>query len=155
MSPPKKPTTYAGPPPAEQNGGPIGYDANASAWAVAAPMRATRFASRLSIALRHTRGARHRFAALGGRKIDAQCDDLGALLPGAPGPNQTPRARFLLLVRALEGLCGHEDRLSGKWATFEAKRKRILDECRECLAAKDLKFLDQWLPNTPTIWTTR
>ena len=29
----------------------------------------------------------------------------------ALGPDQTPRARFLLLIQALEGLCGHEDRL--------------------------------------------
>ena len=65
------------------------------------------------------------------------------------GPDQAPRARFLLLVQALEGLCGHEDRLSGKWAKFEAKRERIMDKCRENLADKDLKFLDRWLPNTP------
>jgi hypothetical protein len=43
----------------------------------------------------------------------------------------------------------HEDRLSGKWAKFEAERERILDECRERLAARDLQFLDGWLPNTP------
>ena len=65
------------------------------------------------------------------------------------GPDQAPRARFLLLVQALEGLCGHEDRLSGRWAKFEAKRERIMDKCRENLADKDLKFLDRWLPNTP------
>jgi hypothetical protein len=65
------------------------------------------------------------------------------------GPDQAPRARFLLLVQALEGLCGHEDRLSGKWAKFEAKRERILNECRESLATKDLQFLDGWLANTP------
>jgi hypothetical protein len=65
------------------------------------------------------------------------------------GPEQTPRARFLLLVQALEGLCGHEDRLSGKWATFEAKRERILNECRPTLSGKDFKFLDRWVPSTP------
>jgi hypothetical protein len=65
------------------------------------------------------------------------------------GPDQAPRARFLLLVQALEGLCGHEDRLSGRWATFERKRKRILDACQEHLSAKDVKFLDNWLSNTP------
>ena len=65
------------------------------------------------------------------------------------GPEQTPRARFLLLVQALEGLCGHEDRLSGKWATFEAKRERILNECQPALSGKDFKFLDRWLPSTP------
>lgn len=65
------------------------------------------------------------------------------------GPEQTPRARFLLLVQALEGLCGHEDRLNGKWASFEAKRERILNECQQALSGKDFKFLGRWLPGTP------
>ena len=65
------------------------------------------------------------------------------------GPDQTPRARFLLLVQALEGLCGHEDRLTGKWASFEAKRERILSECQPTLSGNDFKFLDRWLPSTP------
>jgi ApeA N-terminal domain 1 len=65
------------------------------------------------------------------------------------GPDQAPRARFLLLVQALEGLCGHEGRLSGRWAKFEAKRARILDGCRESLTAKDFEYLDRRLPKTP------
>ncbi|WP_131822165.1 hypothetical protein [Mycobacteroides saopaulense] len=65
------------------------------------------------------------------------------------GPEQTPRARFLLLVQALEGLCGHEDRLRERWATFEEKRERILNDCRPKLHNKDFKFLNRWLPSTP------
>lgn len=64
-------------------------------------------------------------------------------------PDQAPRARFLLLIQALEGLCGHEDRLSGKWDKFEAKRARILDGCRDALAAKDFRYLERMLPKTP------
>lgn len=65
------------------------------------------------------------------------------------GPDQTPRARFLLLVQALEGLCGHEDRLSGRWDRFALKRERILNECRDVLSSKDFKFLNRWVPSTP------
>lgn len=65
------------------------------------------------------------------------------------GPEQTPRARFLLLVQALEGLCGHKERLRGRWATFKNKRERILEECRTMLSDKDFKFLDRWLQSTP------
>jgi hypothetical protein len=65
------------------------------------------------------------------------------------GPDQASRARFLLLVQALEGLCGHEERLSGRWAKFEAKRARIIDGCRESLETKDFEYLERTLPKTP------
>lgn len=65
------------------------------------------------------------------------------------GSDQASRGRFLLLVQALEGLCGHEERLKGRWARFERKRERILGECRQNLAARDVKFLEYWLPDTP------
>jgi hypothetical protein len=64
-------------------------------------------------------------------------------------PDQAPRARFLLLIQALEGLCGHEGRLGRKWDKFEAKRERILDGCRKALAPKDFKYLERTLPKTP------
>lgn len=64
-------------------------------------------------------------------------------------PDQAPRARFLLLVQALEGLFAYEDRLGDKRAKYQAKRDRIIDACREHLTEKDLKFLSQRLPTSP------
>lgn len=66
------------------------------------------------------------------------------------GPEQTPRARFLLLVQALEGLCGHEKRLEEERTKFQAKRARIIADCRDALSGSDFRFLNYWLPSTPS-----
>lgn len=63
----------------------------------------------------------------------------------AVGPDQTPRARFLLLVQALEGLSGHEDRLAPQRSKFDAKRARILDKCEMALDTDEFKFLQRFL----------
>lgn len=65
------------------------------------------------------------------------------------GPDQTPRARFLLLVQALEGLSGHEDRLASQQPKFEAKRGRILNKCATALDANEFKFLQRFLAKSP------
>lgn len=40
----------------------------------------------------------------------------------AVGPSQHPRARYLLLLQALEGLCGHENRFGERQSRFTGER---------------------------------
>jgi hypothetical protein len=67
----------------------------------------------------------------------------------ALGPDQTPRARFLLLIQALEGLYGHEDRLAPQRPRFEAKRNDILAKCEAALNAGERRFLNRFLLRSP------
>ena len=67
----------------------------------------------------------------------------------ALGPDQTPRARFLLLIQALEGLCGHEDRLAHQLPKFEAKRTSVLSRCEQTLNPAEFGFLKRFLAKSP------
>jgi hypothetical protein len=67
----------------------------------------------------------------------------------ALGPDQTPRARFLLLIQAVEGLCGHEDRLAPQLPKFEVKRTSILSKCEGALNSDEFAFLKRFLAKSP------
>ncbi|BBY99457.1 HEPN domain-containing protein [Mycolicibacterium fallax] len=64
----------------------------------------------------------------------------------AVGRNQHPRARYLLLLQALEGLCGHEKRFEEAQSKFSAKRESALARCKELLDGATFKFVKKSLP---------
>ncbi len=63
----------------------------------------------------------------------------------AVGRNQHPRARYLLLLQALEGLCGHEKRFEGQQSTFGAERESVMTRCQEVLDGAALRFVKKYL----------
>jgi hypothetical protein len=67
----------------------------------------------------------------------------------ALGIDQTPRARFLLLIQALEGLYGHEDRLAPHRPRFAAKRSGVVAKCEAVLNSDELGFLNRFLVKSP------
>lgn len=67
----------------------------------------------------------------------------------AVGPSQHPRARYLLLLQALEGLCGHEKRFAERQLRYATDRESVLTRCEDQLDASDLKFVKKYLPKRP------
>ena len=65
------------------------------------------------------------------------------------GPEQMPRARFLLLIQALEGLCGFEKRLASQLPNFLKKRESVLGKCKEQLTDNEFAWLDRMLRKDP------
>jgi hypothetical protein len=65
------------------------------------------------------------------------------------GPEQMPRARFLLLIQALEGLCGFENRLASQLPRFLQKRELVLGKCKEHLTDNEYLWLDRMLRKDP------
>lgn len=63
----------------------------------------------------------------------------------AVGRNQHPRARYLLLNQALEGLCGYEKRLEGAQSTFATERASAVARCKEALDGATLRFIKKYL----------
>jgi hypothetical protein len=68
----------------------------------------------------------------------------------ALGPEQTPRARFLLLIQALEGLHGHENRYGPQQEKFQKKRDKILARCKEAISPADFRFIQRFLSKFPS-----
>jgi hypothetical protein len=68
----------------------------------------------------------------------------------AVGPSQHPRARFLLLLQALEGLYGHEYRaeIDERQARHAGQREPLLSRCMSALAElpEDFKLIKKLLP---------
>ncbi|TDH24415.1 hypothetical protein [Mycobacteroides franklinii] len=77
----------------------------------------------------------------------------------AVGPSQHPRARFLLLLQALEGLHGHEhrDEMEERRSNHSALREPILSRCKSALTELPddfrfiKKFLARWPPETSDV----
>lgn len=71
----------------------------------------------------------------------------------AVGPSQHPRARFLLLLQALEGLHGyeHRDEIDERQTKHTVLREPILSRCKSALAElpDDFKFLKKFLRKQP------
>lgn len=71
----------------------------------------------------------------------------------AVGPSQHPRARFLLLLQALEGLHGYEYRgeIDERQTKHAGLREPILSRCKSALAElpDDFKFLKKFLRKQP------
>ncbi|WP_328812437.1 hypothetical protein [Rhodococcus sp. NBC_00297] len=63
--------------------------------------------------------------------------------------DQHPRARFLLLVQAIEGLCGYENRFRDQTAEYQDKNKAMLEKIRPLLEAKDWQKIKRNLRSTP------
>ncbi|MEV0247594.1 HEPN domain-containing protein [Nocardia sp. NPDC050712] len=61
--------------------------------------------------------------------------------PFALGEEQHPRARFLLLLQALEGLSNHENRLSDRQSAHEKKRGVAVSACMKVLTGANRKFI--------------
>lgn len=68
--------------------------------------------------------------------------------PFALGSNQHPRARFLLLIQALEGISNKENRLQDRQAAFEKKHSRVLNECMKFLTGASRRFVKSNLRNS-------
>ncbi|WP_157120779.1 HEPN domain-containing protein [Nocardia fusca] len=69
--------------------------------------------------------------------------------PFALGADQHPRARFLLLIQALEGISSREARLNGRVVAFEKKRARVLSECMKHLTGMNRRFVKGNLKKSP------
>jgi len=67
----------------------------------------------------------------------------------AVGQSQHPRARYLLLLQALEGLCGHEGRFEERQQRFAIERESVLSRCKEDLETTDFRFIKSNLPKRP------
>lgn len=63
----------------------------------------------------------------------------------AVGRNQHPRARYLLLLQALEGLCGFEKRFEEQQSTFVTERDSVMTRCQEVLDGAALRFVKKHL----------
>lgn len=63
----------------------------------------------------------------------------------AVGPSQHPRARYLLLIQALEGLCGYEKRFDDTQSSFTSQRESILARCKADLDGAVYKFVKKYL----------
>jgi hypothetical protein len=68
----------------------------------------------------------------------------------ALGSDQTPRARFLLLLQALEGLHGHENRYGSQQEKFEGKRAEVLAKCESLLQESESRFIKRFLSRFPS-----
>ncbi|WP_293002627.1 hypothetical protein [Mycobacterium sp.] len=69
----------------------------------------------------------------------------------AVGPTQHPRARFLLLLQALEGLCGYEKRFEERQLRFTSARESAVNECQEKLDNRFFKFIKKNFPRRPPL----
>jgi hypothetical protein len=69
----------------------------------------------------------------------------------AVGPTQHPRARFLLLLQALEGLCGYEKRFEDRRLRFARERESAITECKEKLDNRFFKFIKKNFPKRPPL----
>lgn len=69
----------------------------------------------------------------------------------AVGPSQHPRARFLLLLQALEGLCGYEKRFEARHIKFASERESAVNECKEKLDSKFFRFIKKNFPKRPPL----
>ncbi|MFI2336141.1 HEPN domain-containing protein [Nocardia rhamnosiphila] len=69
--------------------------------------------------------------------------------PYALGKEQHPRARFLLLIQALEGISNREGRLNERILAFERKRSRALNACMKYLTGANRKFVKKNLKKSP------
>lgn len=67
----------------------------------------------------------------------------------AVGPSQHPRARYLLLLQALEGLCGHEKRFEERELRFANERESFLSRCKDDLTQDDFAFVKKNLAKRP------
>ena len=67
----------------------------------------------------------------------------------AVGPSQHPRARYLLLLQALEGLCGHEKRFEERELRHTTNREAVLNRCKEQLETSDFAFITKNLSKRP------
>ncbi|MEV0769957.1 HEPN domain-containing protein [Nocardia salmonicida] len=68
--------------------------------------------------------------------------------PFALGADQHPRARFLLLVQALEGLSNRENRLADQQATYEGRKSRAVNACMNFLTGANRKFVKNKFPRS-------
>lgn len=69
----------------------------------------------------------------------------------AVGPSQHPRARFLLLLQALEGLYGYENRAESRQIAYGSERESVLGRCEEALDAASFRFVKRFLPRRPPL----
>lgn len=69
----------------------------------------------------------------------------------AVGPSQHPRARFLLLLQALEGLCGYEKRFEDRQLRFTLERESAVNQCQEKLDNRFFKFIKRNFPKRPPL----
>ncbi len=69
--------------------------------------------------------------------------------PYALGNEQHPRARFLLLIQALEGISNREARLNDRASSFARKRDRAINECMKFLTGANRKFVKNNLKKSP------
>jgi hypothetical protein len=69
----------------------------------------------------------------------------------AIGPSQHPRARFLLLLQALEGLYGYENRsqVERRQVRHTGIREAVLSRCENALEEHDFTFVKKHLPKRP------
>ncbi|RPK75700.1 hypothetical protein EES45_24750 [Streptomyces sp. ADI97-07] len=65
--------------------------------------------------------------------------------------DQHPRSRYLLLIQALEGLYGHENKatIEKREAEHTASHKELLARAKEHLDAETFKFVKKYLANKP------
>ncbi|MBF6164914.1 hypothetical protein IU486_09025 [Streptomyces gardneri] len=69
--------------------------------------------------------------------------------PYALGVEQHPRARFLLLIQALEGMSNHEKRLEDRVIAFQEKRQRVINEAMKYLSGAYRKFAKNQFKKSP------
>ncbi|WP_174189951.1 HEPN domain-containing protein [Nocardia barduliensis] len=69
--------------------------------------------------------------------------------PYALGADQHPRARYLLLIQALEGVSNREGRLNERVEGFARKRDRVINECMKHLTGMSRKFVRKNIKKTP------
>jgi ApeA N-terminal domain 1 len=69
----------------------------------------------------------------------------------AVGPSQHPRARFLLLLQALEGLCGYEKRFEDRQLRFTLERESAVNQCEEKLDNRFFRFIKKNFPKRPPL----
>jgi hypothetical protein len=67
----------------------------------------------------------------------------------AVGRGQHPRARFLLLIQALEGLFGYEKRSDERHSRFASERESMLGRCKDQLEGAVYKFVKKHLARRP------
>ena len=69
----------------------------------------------------------------------------------AVGRGQHPRARFLLLIQALEGLYGYERRSEERHSRFASERESMLARCKDNLESTVFKFVKKHLSKRPPL----